>query len=334
MTTKWVRRIGVVTCGAEKLADYFPTLAEPDLVPTEPPFTPDDQLLVAELRRRGHQVAPVVWGTDVAQLRHRFDQLIIRSPWDYMDRDEWRAGFLQWLEQLSASGLVVDNPVPLMLWLMNKRYLLDFAAVGVPIVATRWVERGTTVDLAEQVRCQGATIIKPAVSAGGVGLELLSDMTAAERFQAEFTRRCERNSHLVQPLLAEIRTRGEWSLIFLGGQYSHAVHKMPGQGQIMVHAERGGSLRFAEPPLAVRQLGERVSSALPAAYGRRPAAGGEQPLYLRIDVIEGPTGAALSECEGVEPELFFRARPGSAARCADFVERSPPAPGQVSAGRP
>ena len=38
------------------------------------------------------------------------------------------------------------------------------------------------------------------------------------------------------------------------------------------------------------------------------------PLYLRIDVIESGDGPLLSECEGVEPELFFRACPGSEQR--------------------
>jgi hypothetical protein len=37
-------------------------------------------------------------------------------------------------------------------------------------------------------------------------------------------------------------------------------------------------------------------------------------LYLRIDIIEIAAGALLSECEGVEPELFFRTRNGSATR--------------------
>ena len=133
MTSPPSQRIGIVTCGAEKLADYFPTAAEPDFVPTEPPFTPDDQLLVDELRRRGHQVSAVVWGVETSQLTERFDRLIIRSPWDYMDSDEQRQGFLRWLEQLAATGTVVENEPPVMLWLMDKRYLLDFAAVGVPI---------------------------------------------------------------------------------------------------------------------------------------------------------------------------------------------------------
>ena len=54
MTPSSSQRIGLVTSCAAKLADYFPTTAEPGFVPTEPPFTSDDQLLVTELRRRGH----------------------------------------------------------------------------------------------------------------------------------------------------------------------------------------------------------------------------------------------------------------------------------------
>ncbi len=44
------------------------------------------------------------------------------------------------------------------------------------------------------------------------------------------------------------------------------------------------------------------------------------PLHLRIDVIETVTGGLVSEREGVEPELFFRARPRSAARFAELIE--------------
>lgn len=115
------QRIGIVTCSAEKLADYSPTVAEPDFVPTEPPFTLDDQLLVDELRRRGHWVSVVVWGVDTARLADRFDRLISRSAWDYMDSDEQRQGFLRWLEQLAATGVVMEKEPPVMLWLMDKR---------------------------------------------------------------------------------------------------------------------------------------------------------------------------------------------------------------------
>lgn len=327
------QRIGIVTSGKEKLRDYFPTVAEPDFVPSEPPFTPDDQLLVDELRRRGHQVAAVVWGEEIASLTSRFDRLIVRSPWDYQDSDEQRHGFLSWLEKLAATELLVENEVAVMLWLMDKRYLLDFAAVGVPIVPTEFVSSGSSLDLEawmERVdsKTEGASqryssgvIIKPAVSAAGAGLEFLHDQSAARAFQTEFTARCERGAQLVQPFLPEIQTNGEWSLVYLGGEYSHGVHKLPASGQILVHAERGGSLRFADPPPVVRELGDRTAAAVPQSFAYRAGRICRMPLYLRIDVIETAAGGLLSECEGVEPELFFRARSGSTARFAELIER-------------
>jgi hypothetical protein len=124
----------------------------------------------------------------------------------------------------------------------------------------------------------------------------------------------------VQPFLPEIQTNGEWSLVYLGGEYSHGVHKLPARGQIMVHAERGGSLHFADPPAVVREMGDRAAAVVPQALASRGERRCQRPLYLRIDIIETAAGALLSECEGVEPELFFRARPGSAARFAEFLE--------------
>ena len=37
----------------------------------------------------------------------------------------------------------------------------------------------------------------------------------------------------------------------------------------MVHAERGGSLRFADPPPVVRQLGDRAAASVPRAFTQR-----------------------------------------------------------------
>lgn len=320
INTQSSQRIGIVTCGAEKLADYFPTAAEPDFIPTEPPLTPDDQLLVNELRRRGHQVSAVVWGAEASRLADQFDRLIIRSPWDYMDSDERRQSFLRWLGQLGATGVVVENEVAVMLWLMDKRYLFDFAAVGVPIVPTQLVPVGESFDLETFVARHTAAVIKPAVSAAGAGLELLPDQETACAFQSEFANRCQRGAQLVQPFLPEIQTNGEWSLAYFGGDYSHGVHKLPASGQIMVHAERGGSLRFADPPSIVRQLGDRTVAAVPHAFAHHEGRACRMPLYLRIDVIETASGGLLSECEGVEPELFFRARPGSEVRFAESIE--------------
>ena len=47
----------MVSCHPDRFSSYYPTAAEPEFVPMEASITPDDQILVDELRRRGHQVA-------------------------------------------------------------------------------------------------------------------------------------------------------------------------------------------------------------------------------------------------------------------------------------
>ena len=104
---------------------------------------------------------------------------------------------------------------------------------------------------------------------------------------------------------------GEWSLVYFDGVFSHAVHKRPGPDSILVHAEQGGTLVFDSPPTGVKVFGDRVSHAVGQAFRSGTDLAPQMPLYLRIDVIPTGRGPLLSECEGVEPELFFRARPGA-----------------------
>ncbi len=340
-------RIGLVTCAADKLRDYFPTAGEPDFLPTEPPFCPDDQILVNALRQRGHAVVPVLWGTDPGALR--LDRLVVRSPWDYMDSAASRQRFLSWLLALDESSLAVHNPAKILLWLLDKHYLADLENAGIPIVPTRFVEAGERFDLTSWMRERrsGQTgarfdlpsrkrerrsgeivahasgsdrvIVKPMMSAAGKGLVLVEDPHA---FQAEFERLCQDEAYLVQPMLPEIQTHGEWSLIYLDGRYSHGVHKRPAPGKILCQAEQGGSLDFADAPAEVRRVAEVAVARLPAAWSRRHADPIAFPLlYLRVDLIETSAGPLVSECEGVEPELFFRARPGSELLVAEALER-------------
>ncbi len=321
-TTRKTQRIGFVTSAPETLAAYFPTRAEPDFLPTESPFTPDDQIAVEELRRRGHAVSPVIWGDDAASLRGRFDRLIVRSPWDYMDTPAKRAAFVAWIADLDRAGIVVENAPVVLAWLLDKRYLLDLEAVGVSIVPTRYAPPASGFVLTDCYR--GPLVVKPAIAAAGAGLVYLETPQAVADFQAEFTQRNREQAYLVQPLLPEIRTAGEWSLVSLGGVYSHAIQKVPGAGSILCHAEQGGSLRFAAAPPRVQAAADETIERLKLAFEQRHPQDADRArfplLYLRIDVIESSAGVLVSECEGVEPELFFRARPASAKRFADLVE--------------
>lgn len=302
MASSRVPLVGFITCSPEKLPFYFPTVQEPDFLPVEPPFTPDDQLAVDCLRRLGHRVEPVVWGEDPLKLS-RFDGLVMRSPWDYMDSEQSRERFMSWLGELQQNDVPVHNSPALMRWLGDKRYLADFQSAGIPIVPTCFVDAG-----ADLPSLRFPCVLKPNVSGGGQGLFYLE---SAEDLTSEIERAVRRSAYLVQDFIPEIRQAGEWSLVYLDGNYSHAVHKLPGPDSILVHAEQGGSLEFCKPPSEVRRLGDLVSDRLGRTFKESTRNAIEVPLYLRVDVIPTAGGPLLSECEGVEPELFFRVRPGS-----------------------
>jgi hypothetical protein len=59
-----------------------------------------------------------------------------------------------------------------------------------------------------------------------------------------------RGAQVVQPFLPEIR-EGEWSLIFLGGEFSHAVVKRPAEGAFRVQHDFGGTVERREPKLSL-----------------------------------------------------------------------------------
>ena len=133
---------------------------------------------------------------------------------------------------------------------------------------------------------------------------------------------------MIQPYLHEIEQQGEWSLVYINGQYSHAIHKRPAHGEFLVHAERGGSLVFDEPTKPIRDVADSLMERLHQAYEYHMLTTQTKdcpqhlPLYLRVDLIETDKWrSVISECEGVEPELFFRANPESLKLFVECLEQ-------------
>ena len=63
--------------------------------------------MIAALERRGIAAEPVVWHQWQAQDAERFDLLVIRSPWDYTERE---AEFRAWLQTTGAQLPVLNSP--------------------------------------------------------------------------------------------------------------------------------------------------------------------------------------------------------------------------------
>ncbi len=98
----------------------------------------DLPVLVAALRAAGAEAVAAPWddaGTDWGS----YDLVLIRSTWDY----SWRpAEFVAWAER-AAKATRLANPVQVVRWNTDKRYVGDLAAAGVPVVPTRYLAPAT-----------------------------------------------------------------------------------------------------------------------------------------------------------------------------------------------
>ncbi|MCV7428285.1 hypothetical protein [Mycobacterium montefiorense] len=166
--------------------------------PQHPAGDGDDAGLVAALRQRGLHARWLSW--DNPDTCHA-DLVILRAPHDYPGRLE---EFLAWtvgIKKLLNAANVVN-------WNLDRRYLRDLAARGVPTVPGEIVAPDRRVRLP----ASGQVFIGPAV---GTGTRLCADRSAAAAYAAQL--HDAGRSVLVQPAPGP-----ETVLVFLGGKPSHA----------------------------------------------------------------------------------------------------------------
>lgn len=267
-------------------------------------FAPDDRGAAAALEQRGARVTAAVW-TDPEIDWSAFDAVVIRSTWDY-HLEPLR--FASWIDRLEESRAAIWNPPDLLRWSSHKSYLLELRAAGVPVIETALVAPGEPLRLLDAMDRLGtdALVVKPAVGATAFRSERIGRKDAA-LVELRLDRIRDR-AWIIQPYVREIETAGEWSLVFLGGSYSHAVLKRPARGDYRVQSEYGGSAVSAVPPAAAVRV---AADALAASPG--------DALYARVDLVDTKRGPLLMELELVEPQLFFGSEPQAVARFADTI---------------
>jgi glutathione synthase/RimK-type ligase-like ATP-grasp enzyme len=258
----------------------------------------------------GLDASAVVWSDPTADWSS-YELVVANGAWDNIHHaDE----FLAWIERIESLGVpVVNNPATLR-WNFDKRYLRALAEDGVPIVATQWVEPhdGTTLDLEDEV------VVKPAVSGGGFQTARYRphEHDAARAHVADLVSRG--TVVMVQPYQASVDREGETGLVFLGGAYSHAIHKQP-----MIRRGVAPSESLIENQVVT------AASAAPdqIELGHRAVAAAESRLgptaYARVDMVRGHDGRpALLELELLDPVLFLTTAPQAADRFAGVLVRA------------
>jgi glutathione synthase/RimK-type ligase-like ATP-grasp enzyme len=262
-----------------------------------PALHDDDILLLTALRERGADAHPVVWddaGVDWAG----FDLVVVRNTWDYVAR---LGQFLAW----AAAVPRLANPVEVLRWNTDKRYLRVLSDAGVPVVPTSWVHPGESYAPPDHEH-----VVKPVVSAGGRDT---ARYAAGEDSSGHVARLlAEGRVVMVQPYQAAVDTEGETSLLFVDGSYSHAARKdavlAPGAG----HPD-DVAISSREPTPAQREVARAALAAVPLPGPL---------LYARVDLLPGDDGSpVLVELELTEPSMFLDTDAGAGGRLAGAILR-------------
>ncbi len=256
--------------------------------------------LVHELSNLDVEAEIVSWDADVDW--SMYEAAIIRSTWDYHRRlDE----FDHWLTEV-ATHTQLWNPAEVIRWNLDKRYLVDLAANGLPIVPSKFVD-SRQPNWQQRVMSFGSDIVvKPAVGAGSHGVRRFTDdHDQAINYAHELIE--HRQTPLIQSYLHDIDTYGEVGLVTAGGVLSHAFHKA---------AILDGEPEWSGDDHVVEVITAHLPSDQELALCERVLAVLPPTAYARIDLLPTNDGPVISEVELIEPSLFLDVDAGAAQRIA------------------
>jgi hypothetical protein len=270
-----------------------------------PDIYPDDVPLVSELERLGAQPVMCVWNDPSVDWR-AFDAVLIRTVWDYFRH---YAAFISWLDTLDRLGVPTIHGTRLIRWNADKRYLLDLEREGIAIIPTHFAPAGHLSDIM-QTATDNELVIKPCVSGGA--WHTVRGTRGTPAFEQALAALPTNLDFLVQPFVPEIATHGEWSLLYFGGRYSHAVLKRPAVGDYRVQQEHGGATMLATPDAGILQAADKALIATTKL--------GHQALdYARVDGVMVNGQFRIMELELIEPQLFLSIQPEAGERFATHV---------------
>ena len=258
---------------------------------------------IAAFAEAGIDLAHVPWEDDQVEWGS-FDLVIVRSPWNYVDRF---AQFTRWLE--ARHGLAtMHNPAEVIAWNIDKRHLGELAGRGVAVVPTRYAGSMDELHAALAEVVSEQVIVKPTISAGS---RLTGRFPAGSSGAAALGRRILEAGHevMVQPFAESVEHSGEIGTVCFDGVISHSFRKGPllgDEGELRggVYCEEisGASLDEVQRELVLRAQDAVVGIARERGW-LGPA---DTLLYGRYDLITVDDGSpALLEAEVFEPSLFL-----------------------------
>ena len=216
-----------------------------------------------------------------------FDLYFVRTTWNYKEKPQAFASFLR---RAAQTAPVVNDPRTI-LWNMNKRYLGEIEARGLPVIPSAFVEgAGASIDDLRQRLGTRDIVLKPLYGGGGFDMRRVTS--------DEDGRDAVPDTHFAQPFISGILDEGELSFVFVERDFSHALRKRPADGNYLVHTHHGGGDEAYHPS-------PEEIDACRAFLEAMPASG----LAIRIDVVPHQGRLLLMELEAIEAHLFPQYNP-------------------------
>lgn len=261
-------------------------------------YVADDHALMAELAKLGLTPLERPWTARLNGITAA-DTLVIRAIWDYHLRPQ---EFVAWLDEVRQIGCRMINSDALIRWNHRKTYLNELAQKGVSTPETFFYRSAVEFASTPPHLSHAEYVLKPVISASAHRTTRVAAADVAKGAQ-DFTN----SEFMVQEFLPEIAA-GEWSLIYIGQMFTHAVKKVPTSGEFRSQRDFGAKQEAGTPPQSAILQGKRILDLLP-----EPAA------YARIDFVMRGDSPLLIELELIEPELFLTNNAPAAQKLAQII---------------
>ena len=261
------------------------------------------EALRPSMAARGQELVEIDWRCPIGAFAE-MPLILIGTPWDYHDAEQ---EFLAQLDALEAAGHQICNSASLVRWNSRKTYLRDLEDRGAATIPTIWLERADSSDIASAFdQFEGNTVVaKRQVGAGAEGQSIHFKASLDQSWTMD-------QPMMLQPFLPQIQSDGEYSFLFVDGQFSHALVKLPTAGDYRVQSLYGGSEQPLDPAPTDLAAARAIIEAIPH----------ELPLYARIDMVRGEDGGLLvMEAELIEPYLYPMQGPKLGTLMAEAIER-------------
>lgn len=236
----------------------------------------------------GMDISLVNW-RDAPDCAHEYAAMLPLFVWDYFEQNE-ETFFAAMAKVCQKTNLY--NPFDVLKWNANKSYLEELGSQGAATIPTIAYDK-----LSEErvLRAMGKlsadkVVIKPVIG-GGAWRQVLYERGTPFPSHDELPP----EGALIQPFINSVATEGEYSFLYFGNSFSHAVNKRPKDGDYRVQSIYGGQEIPYAPTKSERAQVRAVLDVLDFT-----------PLYARVDFLRGNDGRLLLiELELIEPYLYL-----------------------------